>query len=630
MANDQAVTIPALGRQGFSLGCLYDLTTHQIYQQKLWDEDDLKDDKLDIKIAESTNFDVETSNTQDERCKALDVEADIKLDISGGAVKVEGSAKYLNSSNSNSQVCSVTYTSKKVTKTKSLNMTQMGKDKVTHLSILDDEKHATHYVSSITYGKNAHFRFVNFSPLYSHLCLYNCHNYYFRFESKVTDKKEKDKIAGRMELAISSIKTSGAGSIDHNSEEDKFVKEITCEFFGDYSGITPPFNIEMAKKTILEIEADKDEATALGVPIKVTLTPLSSLTKASTRMVKKLSAGAINKASELLQDIEDIQVGLNTLLRSETAAEFYNYKTTINKIADIYRNQGSELKGKLSQILTKIKRSDGSAESEEELREAIREYNKSPFSKAKTEEWLKSLEEEVIFVDSLIKLAAERNITKATSKSAFQTEKMRARQGMFYFEAKFVSCLAMTADVENGEAPLRPTGSVLDDDEFLAKFNMQFNHFTNAISEGLSPSEVGLRNDDAKFNSLFYLEFMAEENQCDIKFLERGTDALREINTDAEVGSVKYESHDNTVTGEIRDKVTEDTCPVAAKGGFINLQLRYTEDKAEVGQSDEERSWEDKKQKHAAEKTSFEFDLGQLHGLHEGSQYRAQLRYQIR
>merc|ERR1719507_1076010 len=158
------------------------------------------------------------------------------------------SVKYLNSSNSNSQVCSVTYTSKKVTKTKSLNMTQMGKDKVTHLSILDDEKHATHVVSSITYGKNAHFR----------------------FESKVTDKKEKDKIAGRMELAISSIKTSGAGSIDHNSEEDKFVKEITCEFFGDYSGITPPFNIEQAKKTIVEIEADKDEdeATALGVPIK--------------------------------------------------------------------------------------------------------------------------------------------------------------------------------------------------------------------------------------------------------------------------------------------------------------------------------------------------------------------------
>merc|ERR1719458_1457950 len=177
------------------------------------------------------------------------------------------------------------------------------------------------------------------------------------------------------------------------------------------------------------------------------------------------------------------------------------------------------------------------------------------------------------------------------------------------------------------EEPLRLTGSVLDDDKFLAKFNMQFNHFTNAISEGLSPSEVGLRNDDAEFNSLFYLEFMAEENRCDIKFFERGADALREINTDAELGSVKYESHDNTVTGEIRDKFTDDTCPVAAKGGFINLQLRYTEDKAEVGQSDEERSWEDKK--HKAEKTSFEFDLGQPHGLHEGSQYNAQLRYQI-
>ena len=41
MANDKPVTIPALGRQGFSLGRLYDLSTHQIYVRKLWDEAEL-------------------------------------------------------------------------------------------------------------------------------------------------------------------------------------------------------------------------------------------------------------------------------------------------------------------------------------------------------------------------------------------------------------------------------------------------------------------------------------------------------------------------------------------------------------------------------------------------------------
>ena len=156
MANDRPVTIPALGRQGFSLGRLYDLSTHQIYVKKLWNEAELEDDKLDIQTHNTSNFSLGISNSQDERCSALDVDANIKLDISGGAVVVEGSAKYVNASNSNSQVSSVTYTSKKVTKTKALGMGQLAS--VTYQAMLSEEKHATHVVSSITYGKNAHFK----------------------------------------------------------------------------------------------------------------------------------------------------------------------------------------------------------------------------------------------------------------------------------------------------------------------------------------------------------------------------------------------------------------------------------------------------------------------------------------
>ena len=158
MSDDKEVTIPALGRQGFALGCLYDLTAHQIYTRKLWDEADLEDDKLTIQEHGTSNFKIQLSNSQKDRCSAMDVEADIRLDISSGAVVVEGSAKYVNTSNSNSQVSSATYTSKKVTKTKALNMGQLAQDNVTYRSILEEEKDATHVVSSITYGKNAHFK----------------------------------------------------------------------------------------------------------------------------------------------------------------------------------------------------------------------------------------------------------------------------------------------------------------------------------------------------------------------------------------------------------------------------------------------------------------------------------------
>ena len=113
------------------------------------------------------------------------------------------------------------------------------------------------------------------------------------------------------------------------------------------------------------------------------------------------------------------------------------------------------------------------------------------------------------------------------------------------------------------------SGGVLDDDDFRGKFSRQFVNFTTAVSEG------GLRNSDAEVKLLFFLEFMAEENHCDIKFFEGGHDALSEINTSAEAGSVKYEPVDNTVRGEIMGE-----SPVSKNGGFVTIQVRYREAQA--------------------------------------------------
>ena len=425
-----------------------------------------------------------------------------------------------------------------------------------------------------------------------------------------------------MKLAIESLKTNGEGEIDRKAEEKKFAEETSCEFFGDYSGIVPPFNLVQAKETILAIEGD--ETNSLGVPITVTLTPLTSLTSSGMKMVTQLSRGAVNEAARLLQDIEDIQVHMKTLEKSQTAANYFEYRTTIGKIANSYLCRGSELKSQLCDILPKIK-VDG--EDEQALMRVIREYDESPFSKANTLEWMKILEDEVIYVDNLIKLAKDRQVPMATAKGKFEGEKLKAMQGMFYFEAKFLSCLKVTGEEGNGEVCLR-SGGVLDDDDFRGKFNRQFVNFTTAVSEG------GLRNSDAEVKLLFFLEFMAEENTCDIKFFEGGYDALSGINTSAKAGSVKYEAVDNTVRGEIRpqNSFTGEESPVSKNGGFVTIQLRYREDQAEVEQSNEESQWDYSKDfTHPAEKTSFKLDLGELHhGLREGSHYSAQLRYQIR
>merc|ERR1719507_454874 len=461
----------------------------------------------------------------------------------------------------------------KLTKTKSLNMGHLSPGAVTYKDMLNAEENATHVVSSITYGKNAHFK----------------------FEAKVTDGEDKDKIAGRLKVAIKAIKAEGEGSLNRTSENKKLAQETSCDFYGDYSGIVPPLNLDQAKETILKIA--EDQTNTLGVPITVTLTPLSSLTNAAMKLVSQLSAGAVNEAARLLQDIEDIQVMLKTLESSHTSAEYYKYRTTVVKVANRYRNAGSVLKSKLCELLPKIK---GNGAEEAELMELIREYDESSFSKAETLEWLEQLKDEVVFVDFIINLAKTRGVPMATTKSKFDGEKIKASQGLFYLEAKFVSCLDVTGNEENGEVSLR--SGVLDDKDFKKRFLRQWGNFTTAIS-----ADGGLKNDAAKFNTLFFLEFLAEENQCDTKFLEGGYITLREINTNVKVASVKYDPLKNAVSGEIRPIYGRESGQIAAEEGLIDLQLRYME----ADQSAGEGKWEKKDfEDHPAEKTSFQLGLG--------------------
>ena len=63
---------------------------------------------------------------------------------------------------------------------------------------------------------------------------------------------------------------------------------------------------------------------------------------------------------------------------------------------------------------------------EQLLYDAINRYNESPFSKAATLKWLGRLEDEVKYVDFLIKLAKERGLPLATKRSTFDGEKLKA------------------------------------------------------------------------------------------------------------------------------------------------------------------------------------------------------------
>ena len=172
-----------------------------------------------------------------------------------------------------------------------------------------------------------------------------------RFEASVPDEEDEYQISGRLKLAIRKITPYGEGGVAINSTEKKFAEETMCKFFGDYPGISPPLNLAQAKDTILEIEAD--DTNSLGVPIHVTLTPLSSLTSAPMKIVTHLSAGAVNEAVRLIEDFKDIQSHMKNAVNS-------------------YERRESELNSKLCEILPRIKANGGD---EIELMNVIRMYH---------------------------------------------------------------------------------------------------------------------------------------------------------------------------------------------------------------------------------------------------------------
>ena len=86
--------------------------------KSLWDKEDLVNEKIKVEPKLHTDYDIQTSDTFEENAKIVNIEADLKLSVLAGLVDLGGSAKYMNHTNSNSKVRSVTYKKHSTTETK--------------------------------------------------------------------------------------------------------------------------------------------------------------------------------------------------------------------------------------------------------------------------------------------------------------------------------------------------------------------------------------------------------------------------------------------------------------------------------------------------------------------------------
>ena len=599
---DKTIEMAALGRP-FTLGSLYDHRTGTILAQKPWEKVNLEDEtKIQITPLPGTQFSVELSNTIKDRATNLSVSAELSLSLASDSIKISGSAAYASESKSDSNRSSVSFLSKRTTETKSLTQAQLSTEGIDYPEVLDNEE-ATHFVSSITYGQNA----------------------VMVFETEKQNEEELKNIVGKLTVNIKEIVT-GSGELQLTDREKTFKENLKCIFHGDYSDISPPLNFDQARSLIPTLtEAGHGEP----IPISVTLTPFNQLGSTAMKIVREMSSSAVIQAGKMLQDLEDIQVELATLRRSKTAAEFTKFRDIISKMAILYNNQGISFKKELSELLPQIK---GTGKEEQDLFDIITKYQTSVFRKPLLIEWAEKIKDETTTVDDILEDCHANGIKVASSGAEFRKASLSCSKGLLYLKAKLRSRLdpeVLNVLKSNQDDVVKlPT----QDGEAVKvfwrgkdKFEDHFSRYKNHV--------LKIKQDEAKYETIFSLNFMASSNQAKVALRENGLNRFAGIKLEAEnrskIWELKHIPETNIITGQLREVVPGN------EGVKIQIKIK-PKNKPDDDQEDEKDEGEPKddyKIQHLfdVEGSKFEVNLSTMSSkLRDGLDYLARVRWYLR
>ena len=599
---DKTIEMAALGRP-FTLGSLYDQTTGTILAQKPWKKVNLEDEsKIQITQMPGTKFEVALSNTIKERANNLKVSAELSLELASGSIKISGSADYASESKSDSNRSSVSFLSKRTTETKSLTQAQLSTEGLDYPEVLDN-KEATHFVSSITYGQNA----------------------VMVFETEKQNEEELKNIVGKLSINIKEI-VKGSGELQLTDREKTFKENLKCKFHGDYSDISPPLNFDQARSLIPTLtEAGHGEP----IPISVTLTPVNQLGNAAMKIVREMSSSAVIHAGKMLQDLEDIQVELATLRRSKTAAEFAKFRDIISKMAILYNNQGISFKKELSELLPQIK---GTGKEEQDLFDIIIKYQASVYRKPLLVEWAQKMKKETETVDDILEVCHATQIKVASSGAEFRNATLSGSKGLLYLEAKLKSRLdpevlnVLNSNQDDVVALPTQDGEAVKvfwrgEDKFIHHFSKYKNHVRK------------MKKDEAEYETIFYLDYMNSSNTATVAFLENGISRFSGIKLEdqnnSKISHLKHIKETNTIKGELTEVVPGNERVKIQ----IKIKPKNKPDDDEEDETDEGEPKDDYKihRLFDAEGSKFELNLTTLSSqLREGLDYLARVRWYLR
>ena len=344
---------------------------------KLWDDADMQK-VTRIKGQQNTSFNVTASDSFSKKSKLLDVSASLKASFLGGAVDVQGSAKYLKDKTTSTHQCRVTLQYKETTVFKELMTLEM---EIKHPEVFDKNE-ATHVVTAVLYGAEA----------------------FMVFDQMAEDILKKQEILGELKISVNKIpqvEISGEGKVVINDNERRKVKKFKCTFHGDFKLKENPSSYEEAAvvyKSLPTMLGQKGEA---AIPLQVWLYPLKNINPKAAQMVCDVNTTLVSAFESVMEELHEAKIRVHDLIKLSKVIPLVDVTGKLEVFRMKLIGYTVVLKRKVLDVLPEIR---GGTVDEKAFEEILKFHHESSFTKKKMKEWLDEKETEMGIVSSYIHL----------------------------------------------------------------------------------------------------------------------------------------------------------------------------------------------------------------------------------
>ncbi|XP_032090732.1 neoverrucotoxin subunit beta-like [Thamnophis elegans] len=370
--SEDIVETPALGRP-FQLGMLYDCRKDLLILGKtLWDRSSLQKDLI-IEPRPKTATEIIASDSIDDKASALDISASLKASFLGGLVEVGGSAEYLQDTKKSKKQARVTLQYKTTTRYEQLTMRHLGIQNVSYPAIFEQGT-ATHVVTAILYGAQA----------------------FFVFDREVSSTETVKNIEGNLKSTLIEKIHIGA-EIQLTEEEKANALKFRCKIHGDFFLERNLITFQEAMKVYASLPKMLGKEKA--VPIRVWLSPLTTLDTRAAKMVREISVELVFDAEKILEDLNEIEMQSNDLINDPIAETFPEIKRKIQNFKDLCRQHRQTFQKQLATVLPSIR---GGELEERTLVNILRSVKESPFRSQIVGKFMDNKEREIEIVRSYL------------------------------------------------------------------------------------------------------------------------------------------------------------------------------------------------------------------------------------